>query len=312
MNNQKLTTFSPSKPLNAAVLFLVFNRLDTTKQVFEAIREAKPPRLYFASDGARESREGEAEKVLEIRQYITSNIDWDCEVKTLFRKKNLGCKMAVSTAIDWFFKNEEMGIILEDDCLPSQSFFFFCEELLIRYKEDTRIGHIGGTNPLSNSLESNSYYFSRYNRIWGWASWRRSWDMFDVELTDWPEIKEKKLLNKLLYTKKEADTLSNTLDQIYNGSIDTWDYQWFLSRLLTSKAIIPSVNLISNLGFDKEATHTFDESNPLANMKRGKVTFPLQHPKYIIEDFDLDLQWSNFLTKKKNIIQKIGSVIKRK
>ena len=118
-------SFTPPQPLNTAVLFLVFNRLDTTKQVFEAIREAKPPRLYIAADGARETKAGEAEKVTAVRDFILKNIDWECDIKTLFREENLGCKYAVSGAIDWFFDNEEMGIILEDDCLPSQSFFGF-------------------------------------------------------------------------------------------------------------------------------------------------------------------------------------------
>ena len=125
MTNNLESNFTPPHPLNTAVLFLVFSRLDTTKQVFESIRQAKPPRLYIAADGAREVKEGEAEKVKAVRDYITSNIDWECEVKTLFREQNFGCKMAVSGAIDWFFQNEEMGIILEDDCLPSQSFFGF-------------------------------------------------------------------------------------------------------------------------------------------------------------------------------------------
>ena len=137
--NDLKINFIPPHPLNTAVLFLVFNRLDTTKQVFEAIRQAKPPRLYIAADGVREAKDGEDEKVKAVRDYITSNIDWECEVKTLFREQNFGCKMAVSGAIDWFFQNEEMGIILEDDCLPSQSFFWFCQDLLEKYKNDTRV-----------------------------------------------------------------------------------------------------------------------------------------------------------------------------
>ena len=131
-NMGKVATFSPPYSLNTAVLFLVFNRLDTSKQVFQAISQAKPPRLYVAADGARVSKEGESEKVQAVRDYIMQNIDWKCEVKTLFRDENLGCKYAVSGAITWFFQNEEQGIILEDDCLPNQSFFWFCEELLER------------------------------------------------------------------------------------------------------------------------------------------------------------------------------------
>ena len=135
-NNIQINEFKPPHQLNTAVLFLVFNRLKTTKQVFKAIRKAKPPRLYIAADGARIDQKDESKKVIEVREYISSNIDWECEVKTLFRERNHGCKLAVSEAIDWFFENEEMGIILEDDCLPSQSFFWFCEELLEKFKND--------------------------------------------------------------------------------------------------------------------------------------------------------------------------------
>ena len=132
----EVTKFQPPKPLKTAILFLVFNRLDTTKKVFKAIRQAKPPRLYIAADGARANKKGECKNVQLVRDYIMQNVDWDCDVKTLFRDKNLGCKYAVGGAITWFFETEEQGIILEDDCLPSQSFFWYCEELLDRYKED--------------------------------------------------------------------------------------------------------------------------------------------------------------------------------
>ena len=156
--------------LETPVLFLVFNRPDTTAQVFEAIRQAKPPRLYVASDGAREDKEGELEKVKQVRE-IVSQVDWNCEVKTLFRDKNLGCKIAVSSAIDWFFEQEEMGIILEDDCLPHPTFFRFCQELLERYRDDERIGMISGNNfQFGRKCTDYSYYFSMYSHIWGWAS----------------------------------------------------------------------------------------------------------------------------------------------
>ena len=165
--------------MKTPVLFLVFNRPDTTKQVFEAIRQAQPPRLYIASDGHRSDREGEWEKVKTVRDYVVNNIDWDCEVKTLFREKNLGCRIAVSTAISWFFENEEQGIILEDDCFPDQSFFPFCEELLWKYQDDKRIMMITGTNSLGTwKSELQSYHFSIYGSIWGWATWKRAWNLY--------------------------------------------------------------------------------------------------------------------------------------
>ena len=176
-----LTTFTP---LNTAVLFLVFNRLDTTKQVFETIRQAKPQRLYIAADGARASRVGEAAQVQAVRDYVTSHVDWECEVKTLFREQNLGCKYAVSSAIAWFFENEEMGIILEDDCLPDPTFFNFCQELLARYRHDQRIGVISGDNfQFGHRRNDDSYYFSKYVHIWGWATWRDRWvNSYDVTI----------------------------------------------------------------------------------------------------------------------------------
>lgn len=302
--------FTPPHSLNTAVLFLVFNRLDTTKQVFEAIREAKPPRLYVAADGARETKEGEAQKAQAVRDYIIKNIDWKCEVKTLFREQNLGCKMAVSGAIDWFFENEEMGIILEDDCLPSQSFFWFCEELLEKYKDDKRVWHIGGTNPIDKEVESNSYYFSKYNRIWGWASWRRAWLNYDVNIQIWPEIKRERILYDLL-DWKEAKMFEKIFDDLFKNKIDTWDYQWLLIRLINAHAIIPNTNLISNVGFGVEATHTMSADNPLSNLKKGEMNFPLDHPKYIVNNQLKDKLWSKITTQDLELFNRIINRIKR-
>lgn len=286
-------TFIPPHSLKTAVLFLVFNRPDTTKQVFEAIRQAKPPRLYVAADGPRAEKAGEAEKVKQARR-IATQVDWDCEVKTLFRDKNLGCKYAVSGAIDWFFENEEEGIILEDDCLPSQSFFWFCEELLERYRDDMRVWHIGGINPIDKQLFSTTYYFSQYNRIWGWATWKRAWKFFDPEILLWPEIKQKKL-HFAFFNKRAARYWEKIWDRIYANKIDTWDYQWFFCRVIQGKAIIPCVNLVSNIGFNKDGTHTHNQNESLSKLVTGEVVFPLIHPTFIIEDAKRDKLWSDML-----------------
>ena len=164
----------PSAPLETAVLFIVFNRLETTKSVFQAIRKARPQKLYIGGDGARKDKDGEAEKIVAVRKYVMENIDWKCEVKTQFSEKNLGCKYAPASVINWFFKNEEMGIILEYDCLPSQSFFWFCQTLPKKYQDDTRVGDISGTNLLGKYKNGNkSYHFSNFGNNWGWATWRR-------------------------------------------------------------------------------------------------------------------------------------------
>lgn len=167
-----------------AVLFIIFNRPETTQRVFEAIRLAKPSRLYVAADGARENKAGENELCEQTRKII-QNIDWQCDVKTLFQKENLGCGKAVSKAISWFFENEEMGIILEDDCLPHPSFFKYCEELLEKYKNNEMIGIISGSNfQKSKKIGDCSYYFSDLINVWGWASWARNWNDFKFNVNE--------------------------------------------------------------------------------------------------------------------------------
>lgn len=299
--------------LTTPVLFIVFNRLDTTKMVLEAIREAKPSRIYIASDGPRKNRDGEDLIVNSVRNYIFKKIDWKCEIKTLFRNENLGCKFGVSSAIDWFFENEEMGIILEDDCVPEKSFFFFCEELLIKYKDDKRIWHIGGTNPISNLKISNSYYFSKYNRIWGWATWRRAWEYSDSSISIWPDVKKDKILYDLL-SKEEATYFERIFDNVFFNKIDTWDYQWFLMRLLNGMAIIPNSNLVSNIGFNQEATHTANFNNKFSKLPTGKMEFPLKHPTIFIQDIQQDSIWSKEIlkTNRKNIIINTLNYLKSK
>ena len=286
------TNFIPPHPLKTAVLFLIFNRRDTTEQVFEAIRKAKPPMLYVAADGPRADKAGEAEKVEQVRR-IATRVDWDCEVKTLFRDKNLGCKYAVSGAIDWFFENEEEGIILEDDCLPSQSFFWFCEELLERYRDDMRVGQISGFNSLDNYDINFDYIFSKYGPIWGWASWRRAWNVYDVNISSWPYIKKHKLYKNFVGTKKEENFRIKLFNNLYKNRIDTWDYQWVFSKLINSMlTILPSKNLIINIGFNDEATHTKIEPNYMIDLCKNDLIIK-KHNNYIINDINYERLYRN-------------------
>ncbi|WP_221056716.1 hypothetical protein [Methanoculleus chikugoensis] len=282
-------TFNPPLPLRTPVLFLVFNRLDTTKQVFEAIRRAKPPRLYVAADGPRADHRGEGEKVRAVRNYILSSIDWNCEVKTLFRDENLGCKRAVSSAIDWFFSHVEEGIILEDDCVPDQSFFPFCQELLERYRDDKRIMMISGDNfQFGQKCTENSYYFSRYPHIWGWASWERAWKLYDSEISTWPDFHKNGYLEDTLSEKRAVKYWESIFNSVYDGSINTWDYQWVFSCWIQGGlSITPNQNLISNIGFCQSSTHTKEGSN-FSNLPTGRIKFPLKHPKYIIRNVAAD------------------------
>ena len=246
------------------VLFLLFNRPDTTELVFEAIRQAQPARLYVSADGPRPNHKAEAERCDQARR-ITTKVDWPCEVKTLFRDQNLGCKSAVSSAITWFFENEEEGIVLEDDCLPAPDFFPFCEELLTRYREDRRIMAICGSNYAPKAAKSKgSYYFSYFADVWGWATWRRAWSLYDQDLTRWAKFKRNGGSAPLSgMARWRFQYWERYFDLTADGKIDTWDYQWIFTVIESGGlACYPRRNLISNLGFRPDATHTKPKDGP--------------------------------------------------
>lgn len=247
------------KSFDIAVLFLVFNRPDNTTMVFEAIRKAKPTRLYVAADGSRSGRENEVKLVAEVRR-IATQVDWNCEVKTLFRERNLGCMIAVSTAISWFFQNEEMGIILEDDCVPSLEFFDFCAWGLSEYKAVKNIGLISGSNLIDyKKLNPEKYRngFSNYINIWGWATWRDRWEGYNPNLTLYDISAMTKIIkNQKIYYFWERLFWSTIFKNVLVNR-STWDFQ--LQYLFFAKnyySVYPSKNLIYNVGFDITATHT--------------------------------------------------------
>lgn len=273
--------------MRSPVLFLVFNRPDTTARVLQAIREAAPPRLYIAADGPRPNRGGEAERCVEVRR-IVSNIDWPCEVRTLFRDQNLGCKMAVSGAIDWFFEHEEEGIILEDDVLPDATFFPFCDELLERYRNDERIMAISGNNPLSGYTQFEAdYFFSSLVHVWGWATWRRAWAQYDVSMKDWPswQAKLSDFGQGLLFRKY----WKMLFDATYAGQFNTWDYQWiFTIWKHNGLSATASKNLTGNLGFGEGATHTLKVPEFVEHSPVESIEFPLRHPSSVQRDLNLE------------------------
>ena len=244
-----------SATLNTPVLFLIFNRPETTERVFQEIRNARPARLYVAADGPREQVPGESARVQAARA-VLGKVDWPCEVQTLFRDRNLGCKAAVSSGITWFFDREPEGIILEDDCLPSKSFFGYCRELLARYRNETRVMMIGGTNYVADAVHlPASYCFSRYFSIWGWASWRRVWKQYDIEMKDWPRRKKEQELRRFYEQGFMRRHMAQLFDLAYEGRVDTWDAQFAYSCLFHGGlSAVPGVNLISNIG--AIGTHT--------------------------------------------------------
>ena len=277
--------------MRSPVLFLVFNRPDTTRQVFEAIRAAKPPKLYVAADGPRLNREGERERCEEVRRIATA-VDWPCELKTLLRDENLGCKVGVSGGINWFFENEEEGIILEDDVLPISSIFPYCDELLERYRYNERIGVISGCNFISKHFTpKESYFFSRYNHVWGWASWRRAWQKYDITMQAWPEWRDKGGLKSISDGNKLFESKwSNTFHDVFNGEIDTWDYQWTFAcwyhGIITA---LPCHNQTNNIGCGIDATHTTGDTPDFIKESIPKIlTFPLRYPQIIKRSLEAD------------------------
>ena len=267
MNSQEFQ----NNELKTSVLFLVFNRPDTTSKVFEAIRQAKPPRLYVAADGPREDKLGEVERVKEARTIATA-VDWPCEVKTLFRDKNLGCKEGVSSAINWFFEQEEQGIILEDDCLPSLSFFKFCEIMLDKYRENKSVWMINGFNPHHPGISSSEYFMSQNPSVWGWASWRDRWVHYTVDI-DYARKEPYwstglKLPDYVIsyYDKAFSDTASE--------KIDTWDYQLSFLILKNNGYVIKSfANLVSNIGVYGKHSNRSDHNHhvPIGSINLEKL-----------------------------------------
>lgn len=216
------------------VLFLIFNRPELTQRVFACIREARPAQLFVAADGPRLDHPGERQLCAEVRK-VVGQVDWPCELLTLFRDENLGCRRAVDTAIDWFFAQVPEGIILEDDCLPTLSFFNFCQTLLEYYRFDERIMHISGDNfQFGKSRTPYSYYFSKYAHCWGWASWRRAWKYYDKDMKTWPELKELKILDTIYDDSHEQRYWTDIFDRTHEGNIDTWAYQWIFTCWIQS------------------------------------------------------------------------------
>ena len=277
--------------LTTPVLFLVFNRPEVTARVFKEIRKARPKLLYVASDGPRHDIEGEEDRVVFVREIITSGIDWDCELRTLFQSENLGCKRAVSGAIDWFFDNEEEGIVLEDDCLPDESFFPFCQELLKKFRYDDRVMAISGNNfQNGKSRTKYSYYFSRYPHCWGWATWKRSWALWDGQLSTWPELKSSQFFNSIEKRNSASSSYWNKIfDAVKAGKIDSWNYPWIYTCWTQSGlTVLPNTNLVSNIGFGEDSTHTKNKTDKQSKLSTGKMLFPLNHPTYMIRNADAD------------------------
>lgn len=260
------------------VLLVAFNRPEKTQRVFEAVRAAAPRRLYLAVDGPRPDVPSDVDRCERTRQ-VLDDVTWPCEVKRLYQTTNLGCKRGVSAAIDWFLAHEESGIILEDDCIPAADFFPFCAELLDRYRDTPEVMIIGGHNPLGRWDSANaSYVFSRTAPIWGWATWRRAWERFDPAMSRWGEPEARALVRSRM-PLAEYRVTSQKFDSVYEGRVDSWGFGWALAILINrGVSIMPARNLVTNIGFDSEATHTRRPSRREGAVPTYSMERPLLHP----------------------------------
>jgi hypothetical protein len=290
--------------MDVPVLFIIFNKPDTTAKVFKAIAAAKPTKLFIAADGPRSDQPGEIERCA-VTRAIVQKIDWPCEVKLNFSETNLGCGRHPASAITWTFEHVDRAIILEDDCVPHSTFFRFCGELLDKYLDCPEIMHVGGNNYLmGKKLTKHSYFFSSHILCaGGWATWRRAWKDYDIHIRQWPLFRETNLLKEALDHPAAIGYFRDTFDRLYlstTESMDVWDYQWsFLCWTKGGLAILPNSTLVSNIGFGHPyATHTSCASDSLAlltgSLKLRGMKFPLDHPSAIKKSIESD----RFITEK--------------
>lgn len=279
----------PIEPNQVPILLIAWRRPNTLKRVIDALRPLAPSNLFVACDAARVDHPCEAANVVATRELIAQAIDWPCRVQQLYSERNLGCSSGPIAAINWFFSQVEEGIILEDDCVPHPDFFFYCTALLERYRSDTRIWCISGTNYQAGIWRGDaSYYFSRYNHCWGWASWRRCWQHYDSRISSWPAMRDGSYLDFVFEDPLERRYWASIWERTYSSStsITWWDYQWSYACMINGGlTALPNVNLISNVGFGPDSSHFPLDREP------AKIDRPLgvlTHPSFILRDIKAD------------------------
>lgn len=296
--------------IRAPLTFLIFNRPETTRIVFEEIRKARPSRLYVIADGPREGFTQDVENC-RLARAVVESVDWPCEVFRRFSDVNLGSMRNISSGLDWLFTLEEEAVILEDDCLPVQSFFRFCDELLEKYRDDDRLSLISGDNfQFGGRKFLHSYYFSRYNHCWGWATWRKAWQANDNEMIHWADFRDSGKLASVLDDRREIKYWTEVLDLVSEGKIDSWACRWLLANWRQHRlAVLPTVNLVTNIGFGPNATNTKAKCR-FDRIPAYEIDFPLTHPVDLVPDRDADNYTGEIMFTKPHLFQKAFNLIK--
>lgn len=299
------------------ILLITFNRPDHTRRVLTEILKQEPQDLYVCQDGARDEKEDDRVKCQEVRDVINELTapyaveHKDFTLHTLYQSHNLGCGPGPATGITWFFENVEMGIIMEDDCLPSETLMAFESELLEKYKEDERISIITGTNALSKWRSCRyDYIFAKTGgmTMGAWASWRRAWKHFDWAIKSWGEQETKERMRKIVGEKRFKE-LAPLYDKIYaNPPRDAWDFQWAYARtLMDSCTIVSTVNQMSNIGFCEESTHTPNANDRRGNMAIYTCHLPLRHHAFKIDRlYDWEMYQRFDRKTKKSVLTRIA------
>jgi hypothetical protein len=274
--------------VRSPVALFVFNRPESTARVFDAIRAARPPVLLVVADGPRDGRADDRAACAATRALI-DGADWPCDIRREFAAANMGCRSRLASGLTWVFGQVPEAIILEDDCVPDQTFFPFCDELLERYRDDRRVAQVSGANnQKGRNRGPHSYFFSRYNGVWGWASWRRAFELYDPGISRWPELRDSDWLTRMLGNRAQVEYWTRIFQDTYDGRIDTWDYQWvFAAWVHDMLSVVPNRNLVRNIGFGAGATHTRGQDT-FANDRLEAIAFPLDHPPRVARDARAD------------------------
>jgi len=310
-NKVKQDGIMDEKVKTPPILLMAFKRPETTKKVFEKIREVRPKKFFFAVDGPRNEKE---KRLVDQVKELAKLVDWKCDFKTNFKKENTGLKEGLIDNITWFFDHVDEGIILEDDCLVDSSFFRFCREMLDKYREDHRIMHIAGSNPHRGWRRNNySYYFSHYTYSWGWATWKRAWKKIEADNINYNKIKEKGYLKDIYPKWYERMYLKKGFNLVYSDKLKSWDHHWlFTSGANSLLSIVPNKNLVKNIGIGPDASNTKGKLNNELSLSSHKMNFPLNHPAFVIRDLTSDNKygWKLFRRGIRNNIFRILGISK--
>lgn len=299
-----MTSRSTRKASSTPLLILAFNRPDHTRQLISALRAIRPAIVYCSQDGPRSGNTRDRAACQAVTQ-VWDEIDWPCERHLLIRKRNLGCQQAVSQAITWFFKHVEAGIILEDDCIPHPTFFSYCQELLHHYADDTRIMHISGNSFLST--QRDGYRFSQYPHCWGWATWRRAWILFDPTLPNWEDLNQQQLILSRFSSPISRLFWKRMFSGVAKKQIDSWAIPWVYTLWINhGLSILPNRNLVTNIGFGADSTHTPDARSALAGRQAFAYHFPIKHPHCMIQDLQADAADQAFVYEQRTLPQLVS------